>query len=278
MEEEFTPHRYSTFTFVLLVVISVFFLTAHLTGYVQGLKAFLSYIVNPTPQTANQVIQATQKFSRNIGELVRIHQENVSYRQALERYAYLDGELAHEREENKRLREMVAFQLPPQMRSVVARVILREPGGWFQWIMIDRGRDDGITLNAPVLAWADGKPTALGRIVETSAHASKVVLVTNILSAVPVQVRDAGEDGLLEGQNSGRLKVDYLVLQSTTVPRGSEVITSPLSTVFPPGIRVGYVEDVSAPNSESFRTATVQPALNLNTLREVAVLVPSVRE
>jgi len=277
MEEEFSAPRRSYFTLVLLLVSCIFFLTAHLTPYVQGLKRFLSYIINPTPQAANEAIQSTQKFFRNIGEIVRIHQDNVTLHQALHQYAYLDNELAREREENKRLRQMVGFQLPPQTRSIVARVTLREPGGWFQWVMIDRGKEDGVIINAPVLAWVEGKPNALGRVVETFSHSAKVVLITNVLSAIPVQLKSTNEDGLLEGQNDALLNVNYLVLQST-VTRGSELITSPLSSVFPPGITVGYIEDIAAANSESFHSATVQPAVNLNALREVAVLVPSLKE
>lgn len=271
--EDILAHRRSHFTFFLLLVLCIFFLTAHLSRYVNGIKNFLFYIVNPTPQAAAQAVESLEQFSHNLSEIVRIHQDNRELRGALEKYVFLDNETAKIREENERLRSLVGFASPPRMKSIAARVIVREPGGWFQWVMIDRGKADGVRLGSPVLAWAQGRPAMLGRIAETFDHTAKVVLMTSVLSAVPVQLEESHADGLLEGQNDTRLKVNYLVTDSTTIAPGSAVVTSPLSTVFPPGILAGWVQEVTAATGETFRSLVIKPAVNLASLREVMVLI-----
>jgi rod shape-determining protein MreC len=175
-----------------------------------------------------------------------------------------------------RLRQLVDFPMPAAQRSVVARVVTREPGSWFQWVIIDRGRAEGLFVIAPVLAWAGDKPAVLGRVGEVFDHSAKVVLITSVISSLPVKVTSCEQDGLMEGQNNTRMKLNYLLPESK-ITIGDEVVTSSLSTVFPPGIRVGYIHDYMGNESDAYRSAVVKPAVNFNSLREVAVLIPENR-
>ena len=127
-------------------------------------------------------------------------------------------------------------------------------------------------VNAPVLAWTAGKPAVMGRVEEVFQNSAKVVLITNILSAMPGEIKSLSEDGLVEGQNGHNLKINYLVPE-TKVRVGDEVVTSPLSSVFPPGILIGTVTDFSASGDEAFRSAIIKPAVNFNNLREAVVLI-----
>jgi rod shape-determining protein MreC len=274
MDEELHTSRRSNLTFIFLFAIAVLLLSAHLTNSVRLLKNFLYYILYPVPASASRVLDSSQILAGNLRDMVRIHQDNQALRSSLERFAYLENEYQRVKQENTRLRELVAFPAPVSFTEVVARVAVREPGSWFQWIIINKGENDGITLDAPVLGWADGRPVVLGRIGELSSSSAKVVLMTNTLSALPVEIRQKKEDGLLEGQNTASLRINYL-LPEGSIAIGDEVITSPLSTVFPPGVMVGYVQDlVPGEDAELMRSAVVKPAVNFNHLREVLVLVP----
>ena len=52
------------------------------------------------------------------------------------------------------------------------------------------------------------------------------------------------------------------------------MFTSPLSSVFPSGILIGKIEDISEEKDESFKSVSIKPAINLNALREIVVLTP----
>lgn len=272
MDEDFYTRRRANFGLVILLTVSILLLTAHLSNFVRGLKNFVYYIVAPTPQSANRVVHSGNDLFLTFKEVVSIHQDNLALRSALEKYTYLDSEFRQMKEENQRLRTLVGFPMPPERASVIARVVMREPGSWFQHIIIDKGSMDGIYLDAAVLSWAKDKPAVLGRVAEVREHSAKVVLITNVLSAMPVQLRQTGEDGLLEGSNGHRMRLSYLVPE-TRAAIGDEVVTSPLSTVFPPGIAIGQISDMVTAAQEAFRTAVVKPAVDFSSLREVVVLV-----
>jgi rod shape-determining protein MreC len=277
MDEETLTSRSSNLTFVFLVAVNILLLTAHLTGYVRTIKNFLYYVLMPFPATSSRIVQTGQNATQNIAEIVRIHQDNQVLRKSLEKYAVMDNEYQRMKEENMRLRQLVNFPAPAGKRSVVASVMTREPGSWFQWVTIDKGLEDGIFVDAPVLAWAADRPVIVGRVGEVYNHTAKVVLVTNIVCALPVEIKTIGEDGLLEGQNSPRLQIKYL-LPEGRMAIGDEVVTSPLSTVFPPGITIGQVQDIVVSENEMLRSAVVKPAVNFNHLREVVILIPEKRD
>ena len=274
MEEDFFSHRQSNLVFLFLVAVNIFLLTAHLSGFVRGFKNFFFYILAPAPQSAARVMQVEQGVVGNLQEIVNVHQENVALRKLVEQYALMQNEYERAREENLRLRSLVNFPVPPKNRSIVARVITREPSSWFQWVIIDKGKADGILADAPVLTWVDNAPAVLGRVGEVSQHSAKVVLITNVLSALPSMVKASGEDGLLEGQNGLKLKLNYL-LPEGKVAIGDEITTSALSSVFPSGILIGKVQDINTKENEQFHSAIVKAAVNFNTLREVVVLMPA---
>lgn len=276
MTEDNLPRRRSNFTFIFLIVVNVFLLTARLNTYILDVKSFLFYVLLPTPEAATRTIQVTQKLFGNVGEIVRVHQENISLRKELEKYATMENEWKKAVDENLRLRALVNFPKFQRFSSVKARVVSREPDGWFQSIIIDRGRDSGVTMDAPVLALAGGRPAVLGRIGEVYADSSKVVLITNVLSAIPALVRPSGDDGLLEGQDNSELSLNYLEA-GKAYQIGDEVVTSPLSSVFPSGLLIGKIEDVYEERDESFKSVTVKPAINFNSLREIIVLAPEKR-
>ena len=272
MDEELLSHRHSNYAFIFLIAICVLLLTAHLSGYIRSLKDFLFYIVVPTPQYAMRFIQSGQKLSENLTQIVKIHQENIELKNRIEKYAYLENQFNQMRDENIRLRSVTSFSAPKDKRSIIAQVTLREPGSWFQWIIINRGAREGVMMDSPVIAIIDNTPAVLGRVAEVSESSSKVVLLTNVMSATPVMARSNEEDGLLEGQNSNTLKLNYLTKEAK-IAAGDEIVTSPLSYVFPAGMLVGTVQTVVVSRDEAFSYAIVKPAVNLSSLREVVVMV-----
>jgi len=271
MEEEIVSRRKANYAFLLFAV-NIFLLTANLTIYVRTIKNFIYYVLFPSNFAATHIVESANKLSSNIKEIVNIHQENLSLKQSIERFSLMEADWNNTKEENQRLRSIVGFSAVKNSRPLAAHIVSREPGSWFQWITIDKGRHDGVYINAPVLAWIGDKPAVMGRVEEVFLNSAKVVLITNILSAMPGEIKAISEDGLVEGLNGHKLKINYLVPDSK-VKLGDEVVTSPLSSVFPPGILIGIISDFSASGDEAFRSAVVKPAVNFNNLREAIVLI-----
>lgn len=274
MQEQISSSRGSNLIFILLLLIDLFLLTAHLNIYVKTLKNFLFYIVSPVPAAAEKVIETGGQVWSNIRNIVYVNEENASLRKSLERYSYLEKEYVAAMEENERLKSIVGIDFPSKKRAVVSRVIAREPSSWYEWIIIDKGVENGLFADAPVLTWAGNKLVVIGRVWEVYAKKSKIILITNTLCAIPVEIRNKREDGLIEGQNNGILKLNYLLPESSAKLQ-DEVVTSPISQVFPPGVTIGYVRDVlGSSRNNTMKIATVTPAFNSVSLKIVEVLVP----
>jgi len=260
----------------LLFTVNIFLLTANLTSYVLTLKNFVYYVLFPSNIAAVGAVESVNKFSSNIGEIIRIHQENLELKKTIKRLNFLESESERAKQENVRLRALIGFPAVKGSKMLVAHIISREPGSWFQWVTIDRGQGDGVYLDAPVLAWSGDKPAVLGRVEEVFSGSAKVALITNVLSAIPGEMKLLNEDGLVEGQNSHRLIINYLVAE-TKVKVGDEIVTSPLSSIFPPGMLKGKVTDFAPSDNQAFHSAVVKPAVNFNNLREAIVIIQDKR-
>jgi rod shape-determining protein MreC len=176
------------------------------------------------------------------------------------------------REENERLRDVLELKKEKWPRAIVAHVAGRDPQRWFQEIVLDKGKDDGLEIDGPVLAEFGGRESLIGRIVETSAHVSKVMLVQDSLSAVAATVAgDLGEDGVVEGTNAHELVLKFLD-RASQVKIGDLVTTSGLGKAFPPGVAIGWVEDIEPDPRQLFLQAKLRPAARSNRLRTVLVL------
>ena len=272
MEEDFNSHRKSNLIFLFLLAISLFFMTARFSDYVNGTKKFLFYLMSPTPEASTFVINSSQRFSGNIKELVKAHQENIILHKKLEQYARFNDEYMRSRDENARLRNLFNFAPTLKKKTIAARVISREPNSWFQWVVIDKGSKDGISIDSPVLMWSKNSFCVLGRIGEVFSNYSKVILITNALSAMPAMLGSNGKDGLLEGQNNLYLKLNYL-MKEDDIKIGENIYTSSLSSVFPSHILIGNIREMAVSDDERFRSVFVKTVADLNNLREVVVMI-----
>ena len=111
-----------------------------------------------------------------------------------------------------------------------------------------------------------------GRIAEVYEHTSKVLFVTEELSAVACTVGE-GWDGLAEGRGGPVLQLNY-VSEQADLRVGQRVLSSETSATFPAGLPVGSVVEVLPPDPViAMKSARVAPAAGIGRLREVMVLV-----
>jgi len=176
-------------------------------------------------------------------------------------------------DENVRLRELLALKGQRWPSAVAADVIGRDPQRWFQDILLDKGREDGLAVDDAVIVWSGKQEALVGRIVETGPHVSKVMLIEDSLSAVAAKVEGASEeDGVVEGTNSNDLYLHYLS-RSSHIRIGDSVLTSGLGETFPEGILIGWVEDLGVDSRQLFLEARLRPSMIMRSLRRVLVLV-----
>ena len=190
----------------------------------------------------------------------------------------------HERlaRENAELRAMLDLRQRSRYQTVACEVIARDDGyGWWQTLRLDKGREDGIAENMPVVT-AEG---LVGRTREVSAQACDVLLISDRAFKVSIRLAGEGLFGILQGGGVSlggmhrtailcappTLRVDY-VRQEAEIPLGERVVTSGLGGVFPPDLPVGRVVGVTRDESGLYQHAEVEPVADLARIRRVLVI------
>ena len=212
--------------------------------------------------------QAVRDVWSDYFALVDVGKENEALRRRLTALA----------EENRQFREALLaaerHRLIGEMRDTLpqpmipASVIGADSSSWFRTVLLDRGGRDGIKKGMAVVT-PEG---AVGYVVATSSRASKVLLVTDSASAVDVMVERSRARGIVEGESESRCRLKYLV-HGEDVKVGDLLLSSGIGGIFPKGLPVGKVVEVTSRKEGMFQHAAIEPAVDFNKLEEVFVIL-----
>jgi rod shape-determining protein MreC len=169
--------------------------------------------------------------------------------------------------EAARLRNILDLQRDFPHRAEAARVIDRNRSSLFKTLLINKGTADGLQKGLPVLSGQGG----VGRIIETSWHASRVLLLIDETSSIDGMIQRSRAQGILQGAGTRGCNLKY-ISRTEEVRTGDVVISSGLSGVFPKGIVLGTVTAVSGGEEGLFQKIAVSPAVDFEKLEEVLAL------
>lgn len=263
--------RRPTIILIALVAFGLVILSLRLDARIQSFKGFFYYILDPGPRSVQWLVSRVQGSAGLLFSLVGVNEKNRELRRLMQHYLHENQKVFLLEQENARLRELLGFVQASSRALKPARLIGRDPQDWFSAVLIDQGAKEGLEKNAIIIA-TDGRQEGLvGRVIETGSHTSKVLLITDPLSSVAAVVGRQGDDGVVDGQNTAQLRLNYLSPEAD-VQVGDTVWTSGLGGVFPVGILIGSVVSVDPAPPGGFKTALLNPSLNLYRLRELLVM------
>jgi rod shape-determining protein MreC len=160
-------------------------------------------------------------------------------------------------------------------QPVGAHVISRDPTLWYATIEVDKGSDDGVRVDDPVV----GDGALVGKVSTVAPTVSVVTLITDHSYAVTAQVQDQfGDTGVLVPAvgNPNQLLLQYLPPHAP-IQVGQQVVTAgfksgPLDSLYPSGIPIGQVSNANQNDLLNNRQVQVNPAADLRHLDAVQVL------
>ncbi len=259
--------------FILLVAVSVLFISLRLTPTILAVKQIAYSVLVPNLQLSSDLFTKTSGFILNLSNIIKVNQENVSLKNEIFELTQKLSDYQSVLDDNSRLKQLLSLRETKTVKPVFANIIIREPSQWYQWVIINKGSSDGIEINAPVIAvLLNGDICVFGRIFEVYETTAKVALLTNSLISVPVQIRNVNIDCIAEGYNSHYLKLTY-VPQTVEINNGEQIVTSPLSGVFDKGINVGRITDVIKTSYGQYQDILVEPYSQTQSIYEIAVLL-----
>ena len=141
-----------------------------------------------------------------------------------------------------------------------------DTGGRFKSLILDRGSNEGIRVNDPVLS-AEG---LVGRVVLTTPSVAKVQLILDGGSSVGVHFERTRRQAVARGTTEDDLSVAFVPFTADVVP-GDRIFTAGIDGVYPRGILVGTVTSVEK-GKDLFKTVHCAPSSDFSSLEDLIVL------
>lgn len=220
-------------------------------------------------------IRSTSTFLSDFGYGVlhgrRLREENRRLREQIE--ALQSAQVAQEelRQENERLRHLLAMKPSTKAHPLVARVLALQPSTYFHTLIVARGKADGVRPR--MVAVTDRG--LVGVVYNVTRHTAHVLLITDPNASVGARIQRAESRavGVCRGRGEDYVMLIFLAKDADVRP-GDVVITSGLGGVYPAGIPIGTVEEVLEQRQTGMREAKVRPFVDTMRLEEVLLYPP----
>ena len=238
-------------------------------GVAQPIEEAASTVFGPVQRGLRQAAEPVANLVQNVDDFDRVDDENRALRNRIEQ---LESELAraHEAQIQFRGREsLLAVQEAQDEIFVLAEVVTRDLTGLQDVLGLNRGSNDGIEVGMPVLA-AGG--SLVGVISEVRPGSAFVRLVTDPDTSVRALHQLTRSEGVVRGDASGNLRVDFLPHTADAQP-GHVFVTSGLGGLMPKGIPIGRVTSAEGSAQDVFRRVRLDPIAPLDEVELVLIQV-----
>jgi rod shape-determining protein MreC len=259
--------------FALLFVISLLILLFRSAAVVQGAAEVGTQVLVPVQRALAETGITTNRFFQAIGELDRLRTDNADLRAANDRLTLENARLAEASIAAQQAAKLDAAQRALPYKTITAPVIARDPSGVLKTIVIGAGTDQGVRVDQVVLA----EQGVVGRVSEAGSNYAKVLLVTDSSSSVSALVQTSRASGIVRGEYGDTLVMEW-ILQSDPVKPGDIVVTAGLGignelrSLYPKGLVIGTVVDVTKAEVSAYQRAVVAPAVDLRKLENVLII------
>jgi len=264
---------------ILVMAVLTVFLLANFAGRSIYRLTFVEQLVTtalaPVEALVARMTYGLQSATSSTGQLFVVYRDNQALREQNEQLRQSQLNVTEIMAENMRLRTMLDYKKgAPQFDFVTAAVIARDPGTWTNIMIINKGSNDGLAKDMPVVT-----PQGLaGNVIQVFASTSKVQLILDPRSAVGslIQRPESRVAAIVEGYSAKPMSPHMVNLsRDADIIPGDKVITSGFGGIYPKGLLVGEVTDIVNEEGGLLKYAVLNPAVDFDRLEEVLVIVRS---
>lgn len=263
--------------FIIVLIIALILVIVPSVLSVMGLSMYVRDAVNvmlsPFQTLLTTFSDAMEGYTAYFTEFDRLKEEN---KQLKEELAAAQDKIydAQELEDTLNFlydyvelkREHIDFMFEP------ADITGHESGNYMTVFRLNKGTDHGITADMPVIS----SDFVVGYIVEVGSNWSKAVTLLESASSVGAYIARTGQLGVVEGNFSlvsqGLCEMKYIPADAD-VRVGDRVMSSGLGSVYPKGLVIGYVTEVTPDAYSRTLIAKIKPAVTFDGLSKVMVIV-----
>lgn len=260
-------------TALFLILLSFQLINTNLKG-VGGdfiVKRMVFIFAYPIQTSATYVKNKTLNIWNGYINLINVNQENERLIKVLSQQELELTSLTEEIKKYRRQRtlNLYSFTLPYKNKTadVIGQSAFSLNGTWTRTVKLNRGTNSKIDKDT-VLMTHQG---LVGKIIETDKDSSLGLLITDPRSRIDVTVQRSRVKGILQGNSSHELTLKY-IRNLDSVKVGDKVITAGLNKIFPKGIIIGIVSEVTKDSNDYFQKIKVTPSAKLRELEEILLV------
>ena len=273
------PHFFSNKRLIMLLV-GVIFLVALISFSLRDRdhaslpEQFIKDVVGFGQSIFSKPTQYITGVFENVDSLLNTYDENKRLKSRLEEFAKLQADVNVLTLENSTLREIVDKEENlRKYEPIQATVIARNPDQWEEKVVLDKGTIHGVEVNMAVMT----SQGLIGKVFLTTSFTSTVELLStqNPNYRVSAMVTVDGEKkvfGLIEGYDDERNELILKRIDSNIeIKAGQKVMSSGLGGIFPEGLFIGEITEVTTDDFGLTKMAYIKPAADFALLDHVMV-------
>ncbi len=233
-----TQQRFSLFILIIISAL-LLFLESIETKPLNFLRSVIkdsiyrgSVIVSSPIKGVGALFENTKKHVTLYGNYEKLKKENEELKSKVFNSEFLTLE-------NNQLKEIIGEQIDSDSNYIASRVMLDKQSVYLNSFILNSGSNKDIKKGLAVL---DGK-NFIGRIVDVNYFSSRVLLISDLNSKIPIVVEPDGHQAILSGRGKKEPILEYLP-ENASLENGNKVYTSGKEGIFSPGIPIGEIKIV----------------------------------
>ena len=234
-------------------------------------RGLLTSLFRPVQDGLVTLVSPIGDAASTVTDVFRIRAENQRLRDRLDVLEERHQSATDLERENEELRQLLGIRDRTGLETVAARTVALGPSN-FEWtITIDRGSNDGVERDMPVISAAG----LVGRVIQTTPTAARVLLAIDPNFAASARVAGTGETGVIDGRGGDPMLFRPLDPEAN-IEVGDEIVTNSYQGgTYPGGIPIGTVASVGDASTQMSREVQVRPYVDFTRLHQLLVVINS---
>lgn len=256
---------------IAIVCVALIIISFRFQDKMTPIRAAVGGVVTPMQRGINKiglVVADGMDYAATVKKLVK---ENDALQKQVDDLSQQNRLLQQDKYDLDDFRKLYSLDEKYSDYPKVAAHVISSDGNWFNSFVIDKGSKDGLKVNMNVLA-GDG---LVGIVTEVNKSYARVRSIIDDESSVTGSFLKTSDmcfvNGNLKLIGKGMIDISGIPADAK-IKDGYEVVTSPVSDKYLPGILIGYARDITTDSSNITQSAHLTPAADFSGLDMVLVI------
>jgi rod shape-determining protein MreC len=227
-------------------------------------------VISPVQEGLASSHKSVSSLWDNYIQIVNTSEENTILNKQISRLQSDLFQMEEVRKENLRLKQLLNYSDDIPHEKILAQVVGWDSANEFKVIRLNKGTKDGIKVMSPVIT----DQGLVGYVYRATPSYSDVLTILDQNNRIDVIVERTRTHGIVEGVFNFKCALKY-VMRNEPVEVGDKLITAGVGGIYPKGVKVGMITDISKENFGMTLSIEVVPSVEFDKLEEVLVLIPA---